>query len=125
MLNFSKKFIIDYALEDGTLIKKGFQYQMSDVGRLFHGKCVYWIYHGEKKYFVDKRLRIYDLSTSSEMGHFKVTNWTIFIRYKDKLVWQNQEFKFKQDRSDTTGSTWGHFKFLLTSETNSKLTYLR
>ena len=127
LFNFSKKIISNYTLDYGSIIDQGFLYEMSDQGVMFLLDNSYWFYHDSKKYYVDKSLGIFDSSTCSAVGHFEFSNWAVLIGFKDKLIWQDQEFKFKRVKPEPLHSifqkqTWGHFKFQL-SRDNENIIY--
>ncbi len=121
MLRFSKNIINNYKIADGTIIDNGFEYNIIDKGQLLYTKGYYWLSYETKQYLVDKSFQITDRETNTKIGHYELSNWTIFMGYKDKLLWQGQEYKFKKIEPEIRYSlfnkdTWGHFKFQLSKD---------
>ncbi len=121
MLTFSKNIITNYKLADGTTIDNGFEYNIIDKAQLLYAKNYYWLSYETKQYLVDKFFQITDKETNTKIGYYELSGWNIFSRYKDKLLWEGQEYKFKKIKPEIRYSllnkdTWGHFKFQLSKD---------
>jgi hypothetical protein len=128
MLKFVKNIVPNHRLSDGTIIDNGFEYNFGDKGHLLFTGQDYRLSYDTEMYLVNKSFYITDIEASVQIGHYKLSNWTVFFGYNDKLIWQEQEYKFKKIKPDIRYSlfnkdTWGHFKFQLSND-NEIVTYI-
>lgn len=74
--------------------------------------------------FRKPEVAITDEFSNKEIGHYKLTNWTIFIGYQDKVYLQDEIHSFKRHRPDgySYKITLGRYKFTLTNNTE-QITY--
>ncbi len=125
MLDFSKEFITDLQIDKETFVKKGCLYVLSKNGKvegqLLISRHCSFINNGRNEFNIDRKLRILEKKSSEIIGHYRTTDWTAIIGYKDKLVWGDKEYFLKKLKPDVSHSffdkqTWGHFKFQLVGE---------
>jgi hypothetical protein len=67
------------------------------------------------KIFHKSKVVITDEASNKEIGHCKLTNWTVFIGYQDKIYLQDEIHSFKRHRPDgySYKITLGRYKFSL------------
>ncbi len=79
-----------------------------------------------QKLFRKTKVVITDEISKKEIGHYQLTNWTIFIGYQHKLYLQDEIHSFKRHRPDGYSpfdkKTWGRYKFTLTNN-SEQITY--
>lgn len=129
-LEFSKEFVDKFSSGHTPQIKNGKLYQVAHnanlLSELLISNKISYLKYGNKELTI-KRKDIIDSETTSNIGRFYFTNWTIFIGYRDKLEFNGKKYLFKRLRPDVRyslfkRSTWNQFKFQLQFE-NEIITY--